>query len=266
MIRKKRYRKKFASPPGKGIFIITVILFGIFSGLSIWIVDYGIKPVLIEIAETKVDEIATRAINHAVRFAEGYDFTEVLDITYNAEGNVATYNHNPAIVSEINRVATDRVEEFLLNVNRGDPISYDYSLHEPYDYGEGAEDRAMQDPTLVEIPLGQVTGNTVLANLGPRIPVNLELVGNVRTNIVRDTEPLGINGSWVSLYVHVESDVQIVVPFTTEVTTVHTEIYVDGGAIMGDVPDFYSGNGDDPSIAIPSDEFGDDENDDLQND
>jgi sporulation protein YunB len=254
---KKRYRKKFASPPGKNIFIITLIVFAVFSGLSIWIVDKGIRPALMDIAETKIDEIATRAINQAVRFAEGYDFSEVLEITYNEDGNVATYNHNPAIVSEINRVATDRVEEFFLNVNRGDPITYDYSLHEPYDYREGAGDRAMQDPTLVEIPLGQVTGNTVLANLGPRVPVNLELVGNVRTNIVRETEPLGINGSWVSLYVHVESDVQIIIPFSSEVTTVHTEIYIDGGAIMGDVPEFYSGDGDDPSIAIPSEEFSD---------
>jgi len=257
LIRKKRYRKKFTSPPGKNIFMITIILFALFSGLSIWVVDKGIKPVLMDIAIVKIDEIGTRAINQAVRFAESYDFTDVLEITYNAEGNVATYNHNPAIVSEINRVATDRVEEFFQHVNRGDPISYDYSLHEPYDYGEGAADRAAQDPTLVEIPLGQVTGNTVLANLGPRIPVNLELVGNVRTNIVRDTEPLGINGSWVSLYVHVESDVQIVVPFTTEVTTLHTEIYVDGGAILGDVPDFYSGDGDAPSISIPRKDFQD---------
>ncbi|GAB3806183.1 sporulation protein YunB [Virgibacillus kimchii] len=257
MIKKKRYRKKFASPPGKNIFLITMIVFALFCGLSIWIVDHGIKPVLMDIAERKIDEIATRAINSAVRFAEGYDFSEVLNITYNADGNVATYNHNPAVVSEINRVATDRVEEFLLNVNRGDPITYDYSLHEPYDYQEGAEDRAMQDPTLVEIPLGQVTGNTVLANLGPRVPVNLELIGNVRTNITRETEPLGINGSWVSLYVNVEADVQIIIPFSSEVTTVQTEIYIDGGAIMGDVPDFYSGDGEDPSIAIPRENFED---------
>lgn len=224
--------------------------------MSIWIVDHAIKPVLLDIAENKVDEIATRAINQAVRFAEDYDFTDVLEITYNAEGNVATYNHNPAIVSEINRVATDRVEEFFMHVNRGEPLIFENPLEEPIEYSGAPEDRAMVDPTLVEIPLGQVTGNTVLANLGPRIPINLELIGNVRTNIVRDTEPLGINGSWVSLYVHVESDVQIIIPFTTDETTVHTEIYVDGGAILGDVPDFYSGNGDDPSISIPKENFG----------
>jgi sporulation protein YunB len=264
---KKRYRKKFASPPGKNIFMMTIILFIIFSGISFWIVDQGIRPVLLDIAEVHIDGIATRAINTAVRFAEDYDYSDVLEITYTEDGNVATYNHNPAVVSEINRVATDRVEEFFQNVNRGERLTYENPLEEPYEYSDGAEDRAVQDPTLVEIPLGQVTGNTMLANLGPKVPVNLELIGNVRTNIVRETEPLGINGSWVSFYLNVESDVQIIIPFTSEVTTVNTEIYIDGGAIMGDVPDFYSGgDGDDPSIAIPREEFEDDENDGLQND
>ncbi len=208
-----------------------------------------------EIATVKVDEFATRAINSAVRYVEDYSFEDMLDITYDNEGHFATYNWNPSVISEINRVATDRVEEFFINVNRGDPLVFEDPLLEPYDYSDGAEDRAKQDPTLVEIPLGQVTGNTVLANLGPKIPINLEIVGNVRTNVIREEEEFGINGAWVSLYINVEADVQIVIPFTTEVTTVNTEIYLDGGAIMGKVPDFYGGDGGGPSIAVPKDDL-----------
>lgn len=249
-------KRRFTSTRGTNLLIITIILFVISVMGSIFIIDQGIKPTLVNIAEIKTDEFATRAINSAVRFAESYDFDDILQITYDDQGNVATYNWDPAVVSEINRVATDRVEEFFRSVNRGDPITYDYSLQEPYDYGDGAEDRAEQDPTLVEVPLGQVTGNTVLANLGPRIPINLELVGNVRTNIVREDEEFGINGAFVSLYIHVESDVQIFIPFTTETTTVSTEIYIDGGAIMGEVPDFYGGgDSEDPSIAVPREDL-----------
>ncbi len=235
--------------------MITLVIFVCCVGFSIWIIDKRIEPVLMQIGEVKTDEFATRAINSAVRFAEEYNFEDVLNITYDNEGHVATYGWNPSAVSEINRVATDRVEEFFKNVNRGDPITYDYSLHDPYDYEEGARGRVEQDPTLVEVPLGQVTGNTVLANLGPKIPINLGLVGSVRTNIVRDEEEFGINGTWVSLFVNVEADVQIVIPFTTEVKTVHTEIYIDGGAIFGKVPEFYSGDGGGPSIAVPKEDL-----------
>ncbi|MFD1849363.1 sporulation protein YunB [Oceanobacillus bengalensis] len=262
---RRRYRRKFASPPGKNIFFITLILFIIAVTWSVWFIDKKVEPVLYDIASVKLDEFGTRAINQAVRFAEEYDYNEVLDINYDNEGNVVRYGWNPAVVGEINRVATDRVEEFFQRVNRGDPITYDYSLHEPYEYGDGAEDRVEQDPTLIEVPLGQVTGNAVLANLGPKIPINLEFVGNVRTNIVRDVEPFGINASWVSLYVNVEADVQVVIPFTTEVETINTEIYIDGGAIMGDVPEFYGGEDSGPSISVPKEDFLKEEED-LQED
>ncbi|GGJ89937.1 sporulation protein YunB [Lentibacillus kapialis] len=258
MLRKRMvFRKRKISrspPPVQHIVVITMIVFALMVFLSIMIIDKGIKPTLMDIAQTKTTEFATRGINTAVRFAENYNYDDLLNITYDNEGKVATYNWNSSVVSEINRVATDRVEEYFRYMNSGEPPDYENSLFEPEEFEDTTENLPEKDPTVVEIPLGQATGNTILANLGPKIPVNFEIVGNVRTNIVRDDEPLGLNGSWVSLYVEVEADVQIVVPFSTETKTVATEIYIDGGALMGDVPDFYGGGGSDgPSISVPKD-------------
>lgn len=256
MRKRRRFgKKRITTPPGRKIFMITMVLVIVCIFLSMWVIDRNITPTLMEIAEIQTDTYATRAINSAVRFAEDYNFEDVVDITYDDEGHPAVYNWNQSAVSEINRVTTDRVEEYFQNANRGDPLEFENPRDEPYDYGEGAEAEVAQDPTVFEIPLGQVTGNTMLANLGPKIPINMQLAGSVRTNVVRDTEPLGINGSWVSLYIDVEADVQIVVPFTTEVTTVSTEIYIDSGAIMGDVPEFYGSGGGGPSIAVPREEL-----------
>ncbi|MFD1361474.1 sporulation protein YunB [Lentibacillus salinarum] len=263
MLKKRmvRRRKIAKTPPSlQTIIVLTMIIFASMVLLSILVIDKGIKPTLVDIAERRTDEFATRGINTAVRFAENYNYDDLLNITYDNEGNVATYNWNSAIVSEINRVATDRVEEYFRYMNTGEPPDYENSLFEPEEFEDTTENLPQKDPTVVEIPLGQATGNTILANLGPRIPVNMEFVGNVRTNIVRDDEPLGLNGSWVSLYVEVEADVQIVIPFMTDVTTVSTEIYIDGGALMGDVPDFYGGgDGENPSISVPKDDLQNDE-------
>ncbi|RDW20945.1 sporulation protein YunB [Oceanobacillus chungangensis] len=252
---RRRFGKKRGSPPAKGILIITMILFLLIIMVNIWIIDKGIQPTLMDIAEMKTDEFATRAINSAVRFAEGYSFEDFVNITYDNEGHPAIYGYNPVVMNEITRGATERVEEFFQYVNRGEPYQFDYPLEEVPEYSGTAESMAGQDPTLVEIPLGQVTRNTVLANLGPKIPVNLEVIGSVRTNIKRDVEDFGINGAWLSLYLQVEADVQIIIPFTTEVHTVSKEIYLDGGAIMSKVPDYYGGDGGGPSIAIPKDDL-----------
>lgn len=255
---KKRYafRKRKLSkapPPFSTVAAATLIVFVVFVFASIQIIDRGITPTLMDIAERRTDEFATRGINTAVRFAENYNYDDLLNITYDNEGKVATYNWNSAVVSEINRVATDRVEEYFRYMNTGEPPDYENSLFEPEEFEDTTENLPQKDPTVVEIPIGQATGNSILANLGPRIPVNFEIVGNVRTNIVREDEPLGLNGAWVSLYVQVEADVQIVIPFMTDVTTVATEIYIDGGALMGDVPDFYGEGDGGPSIAVPQD-------------
>ncbi|MCT1904525.1 sporulation protein YunB [Oceanobacillus sojae] len=260
---KKRYRyrptKKRRRPPSRrSILMLTFILFFAAVGFSFYLINVKIEPIIIDIAKRKADEFATRAINSAVSYVEDYGFEDMVTVTYDNEGNFVTYNWNPAVIGEVNRVATDRVEEFFTYVNRGEQLEFEHNLHEPDDYEGGAEGRAKVDPTLIEIPLGQITGNSVLANLGPKIPINMEVVGAVRTNIVHKKEEFGINGAWLSLYINVEADVQIIVPFTSEVRTVHTELYLDGGAIMGKVPEFYGGDGGNPNIAIPKD--------DLQND
>ncbi|MHA6251934.1 sporulation protein YunB [Oceanobacillus sp. CAU 1775] len=247
-------KKRLLSPPGQRILLFTIIIFILCVGASIIIIDRGIKPTLMEIAKEKTTAYATRGINAAVRFAEEYDFNDIANITYDNGGNVAVYRPNFSAINEINRQATNRVEEFFARINHGDPITHDSSGNELYDYPDGAEERILEDPTLIEIPLGQVTGNTVLANLGPRIPINLEVIGTVRTNIVPDRSEFGINSAWVSFYLHVEADVQIIIPFTSEVTTVTSDIYIDGGAIMGEVPEFYGG-GMGPSIAVPREDF-----------
>ncbi|GAB3047858.1 hypothetical protein GCM10027286_08200 [Virgibacillus ainsalahensis] len=258
MKKRMRFRKKIAPPPGKNVLIITFILFMVFVFFSIWIINKGLTPTLLEIAELKTEEFATRAINSAVRFAEEYDFEEVRSITRDNEGNITTYGWNSSVVSEINRVSTDRVEEFFTSMNRGEPLQFDHPLEEPAEYEDEEKSYTELDPTVVDIPIGQATGNTLLANLGPSIPVNLELAGSVRTDVIEEVEDIGINGALVTVYLIVEADVQIVIPFTTEVKEVSTKIYIDSGVIMGDVPDFYGEGDGGPSIAVPKD--------DLQND
>ncbi|MFD2760686.1 sporulation protein YunB [Lentibacillus juripiscarius] len=260
MLRKGKVfsKKKIArKPPStKNIFAVTLVLFVVMVFLSIVIINKGIQPTLIEVAEEKTTEFATRGINTAVRFAENYNYDDVLNISYSDDGNVSTINWNSSIVSEINRAATDRVEEYFRYMNTGEPPDYENSLFEPEEFEDTTQNLPQKDPTVVEIPIGQATGNSILANLGPTIPVNFEFVGNVQTDVKRESEEFGINGSWFSLYVEVKADVQIVIPFTTDVTTVKTKIYIDSGALMGDIPEFYGGgNGENPSISVPKEDI-----------
>lgn len=255
MRRHKKFGKRKAPPPVKHIMGITMIVFVLMIGLTIFIVNKGIKPTLMDVADSMITDFATRGINAAVKFAEDYDFDDVSDFTKDDSGNITSWKFDSGAINEINRYATDKVDEFFLRMNNGE-VPEDEESDLDLDYGDTAEERRTEDPTLVEIPLGQVTGNTVLANLGPKIPVNLELIGNVKTNVVHETKEVGINGALVKVYVHVEAEVQIIIPFSTKLKEVSTDVYVTSGVVMGHVPDYYGGGGDNnPSISVPKDDL-----------
>lgn len=219
--------------------------------LSMVVIDKKVKPVLMDIATQKTREFATRAINSAVKFAESYTFDDIARITKDENGNISGVGWDASVYNKINRAATDRVEEFFNSMNRGEPPNYEDPAGEEKIYGDSVDEVADRDPTVVEIPIGQVTGNSVLANLGPKIPVNLELAGSVQTDLEDDIETIGINNALISLYVYVEADVQIIVPFTSKTKKVSTKILIDKKYIVGGVPDFYGGSGNGPNISVP---------------
>lgn len=249
----RRNKNPRTPPPVKNILILTMVLFVGMTILSLWVINEGIKEPLMFIAKNKTTEFATRAINSAVRFAEDYQFEDIATMTEDNEGNITSLGWNQSVISEINRVATDRVEEFFISMNEGRQPSYEEQLHEPPAYDGNPENLPKKDPTVVEIPIGQATGNTVLANLGPKVPVNLQLTGAVQTDVITEKKSVGLNGALVTIYIMVETDVQVIVPFTTDLKKVRNKILIDQRVIMGDIPEFFGGSGENPSISIPKD-------------
>ena len=213
-------------------------------------IDRGIEPTLMNIAEIKTEEFATRAINAAVEFTDELEFKDLVNVQTATNGHVTQIGWNSAVVNKVLRTSTDRVEYFLHNMNKGEMLNTKDPKLNPEEYGESATDMAQRDPTVVEIPIGQATGNTILANLGPKIPVHFEVVGNIKTDVNHEVEEFGLNSALYKIYVDVQVDVQIVIPFATSVSKVRTKIFIASGVLMGEVPEFYGKEGG-PSISVP---------------
>lgn len=234
------------------ILLLTIILFFIILFLSFWLIDRGIRPVLMEIAELKTIEFATRTINSAVKSTEDMSFDDLMEIDYDNNGHVSTLGWNSEAVNRALRSATERAEYFLYGMNKGEQIDIDDPNLEPIEFGDSVGDLAAKDPTVVEIPLGQATGNTVLANLGPKIPVHFEIVGSLRSDVTHEVKEFGVNAALFEIYIPVTVNIQIVIPFSTMTREVSTRVFIDSRVIMGDVPEFYNiGSSTGPSVSFP---------------
>lgn len=258
MLRQRyRIRKNRTPPPARQIFLITVFLFLISVLVSIWIIDVGIKPTVMNIAKDKTKEYATRTINEAVRSTENLNFDTLVNVSYDNNDNVALLGWNAAEVTKTLRDATERAEYFLYGMNQGGEMpDIDDPDIDPLEFGDRPEDIPKKDPTIIEIPIGMATGSTILANLGPKIPVHFEIIGSVQTNIVHEVKEFGVNAAMFEIFIPVTVDVQIVIPFSTEVTEITTDVFVDSRVIMGRVPEFYNAGGSSeggPTISVPRD-------------
>lgn len=251
-----RFPKTRSSPPPvRTVFFISLILFIIIVFFSIWIIDKRIRPPLMAIAEERTIDFATRTINAAVKSTDSMNFEDLVIVDMDNSGNVSTLGWNSAVVNDALRTATERAEYFLYGMNLMEELDPDDPEIERIEFGDTVEDLPARDPTVTEIPLGQATGIAILSNLGPKIPVHFEIVGSLETDVVHELKEFGVNAALVEIYIPVTVHIQIVIPFSTDVTTLSTKVFIDSRVIMGDVPEFYSGSGDGPSISVPRDRF-----------
>lgn len=216
-------------------------------------IDRGIRPALMDIAELKTIEFATRTINSAVKSTENISFDDLVETNMDDNGNVSTLGWNSEAMNRALRSATERAEYFLYGMNKGEQIDLDHPDLQPMEFGDTVGDLAAKDPTVIEIPIGQATGNTILANLGPKIPVHFEIIGSLRSDVVHELKEFGVNAALIEIYIPVDVSIQIVIPFSTTTAEVSTKVFIDSRVIMGDVPEFYNAGGpaSGPNISIP---------------
>lgn len=93
----------------------------------------------------------------------------------------------------------------------------------------------------LDMPLGYLTNNPLLMNMGPKIPLKIEVddvaLGNVSTTV----EPFGINNALVKVFLDIYLNTAILYPFETIEEKVTFSSLLSSKIIAGVVPDFYNG-------------------------
>ncbi len=235
--------------PFRYVFLITFVIFNLFTFQGLWIINKGIEPTLMAIAETRIAQMATLAINEAIKSytAEELNLDNLVLIEKDTEGQITTIGWNAPIVQLLLNHTTKNVQDYLHAVEKGNMPPPDLNSEEIAAYNDPSK-----KGVIAEIPLGQATNNILLANLGPVIPVRFSVIGDVNTDMRKKVTEYGINNVLVELSIHIEVDIRVTIPFASDTVTVTSDIPVDIRTIQGEVPYFYnSGEGGEPSIEAP---------------
>ncbi|MGB4042751.1 MAG: sporulation protein YunB [Thermacetogeniaceae bacterium] len=177
------------------------------------VIERNLKPTISQIAEAKARQIATEAVNNAIKakIVDSVNYDDLISVQKDSQGQIVLMQPN---IVRINQLASDTT----LSINRALK-----SLEKEKFY----------------IPLGQVLGSQLIANYGPRIKVSIYPIGTVKTTVFDKFEEAGINQTRHRLYLSVDSQVRVVVPLITSNVKVKTQVPVTDTIIVGQVPKTY---------------------------
>ena len=251
-MKKKRIRRQRMIPL-RHVFVASIIMFIFFTLFGLWFINIKVSPVLTSIATAKTKQIAAYAIIAGVNKELTQEWAEyntkeggkqLYTFTYDKDNYITGVNYNMAVVTRIYSEATQKIQQYLRSIEDGtnNPVNTDINDTEI----EGGE-----KGVIAKIPLGQATENVLFSNLGPTIPVRLAVTSNVQPNIQNQVKELNINSALVEIYLDVIVEVQVVLPFQTEMVRIPTKIPVAIQYIQGPVPYYYSGGKDNTSLALP---------------
>jgi sporulation protein YunB len=220
---RKYKKKKFSTYISFGIIIIIISLV-----VSFVVIDYFAKKsneVLLPMAESKTRKVITMIINSACDGLEFKDDLYVINKDSNDEIKMITYN-SFEVTKLINEV-TSNVEKKIRMVENNE-MNY---------YGDSVDNT--DGGVIAEIPFGVIFGNSLIGNIGPKIKLRLNVLGDIVSNIETEVKPYGINNAYVEVRIKLEVTARIVLPFATEKIVISNVVPLSMNIVQGNVPDGY---------------------------
>ncbi|MEG1003914.1 sporulation protein YunB [Clostridium sp.] len=206
----KYYTK--ANPKKYKSFIAIIITMFILFNLLLMVFDKKVMPSVLAISETLMRAEAVKTINtvSVEVFDEEVSATdEIVKIDKDKNNKINSITANTALLNkltaQISIKCNDRLEEL----------------------GQKG----------IEVPLGWMTDKSIYYNLGPKITIEMEPLGNIETNYESTFESAGINQTRHKIYLNVKARVKIIIPMYTKEIEVDTQIPLSETIIVGEIPD-----------------------------
>lgn len=230
--------------------IIVLILLIISIIFAFKFINKKISPVLFSYAESSVKKLTNLVINKAIskQIAEGLSIDDLFIITKDSNDTIRTIDFNPTLVNKTLTVITNNIQLNLKYLEEGKIDLLELPDNVDIDFDEEKISKGI----IYEIPSGVIFNNSILANIGPKIPVKLSLVGDIVSTVNTKVTNYGINNAMIEVNIVVEVEEMVILPITTKRIKIETSIPVAIKLIQGTVPNYYF-NGIDknsPSIAI----------------
>ena len=214
----------------KDTILIVAFLVLLIVSLIFKYINTKIVPPLEVYAENEVKKISSLIISDAV---ESISFSEEETMSF---FNTLTNKSDEVISVDFN---TAKINKSLVKLNKA--VYKDLKLFENGRYK--IEDTEIEtEDSIYKIPLGYITGNYTLSNIGPKVPLKAKVIGSVVSNIKTEVSSYGINNSLLKVYIDVTVNMRFMLPLISKDVLVNNSIPLVVKIIQGKIPNVYGGS------------------------
>ena len=188
--------------------LVVIIIAMIVSKLTL---NY-ITPMFEEMCYLRARGLAAQIVNKKAKESiENIDYNDLITIVRDNDGNITMIKANVISINRISAALTIDIQEALES----------------------------EEQTIIDIPLGSITGEQIFSNMGPKIPIKIIPSGLVTTDFKSEFIEAGINQTIHRIYLYTVCRVNIITPIKTISNDISNEVMVAESVIVGPVPDSY---------------------------
>ncbi len=196
----------------KRLIIFLSIIFAICFAIYLYF-SFVVNPIIISITKSKVQSLATKAINSAVSeiLIEKNVYEDLITITKNNDGDVSLIQANSILINKFSRDLA-RASQSKMDIIGSQGIS---------------------------IPIGSFTGIPILIGRGPEVRLKIMPIGAISCSFYSEFTEAGINQTNHKIYVNIDSSVDVILPIANKNIKTRSQLLICENIIIGKIPEVY---------------------------
>lgn len=210
-MRFKFYKLAIGQMKNKKLIALFTVLFVLVSYLA-FNIKKEIIPAIKTICESRAEAVALTVTSEVIeKHMTDFKYSKLMELSYGENGKLTTISAN---ISEMNKLSATIAKEIQENLIASQDI-------------------------IVEIPMGKLLGWSIFSGYGPKINIKLIPTGNVEADFKTEFVSQGINQTKHTVYIDINTSVNIIAPFTSETIVSNSTLTVAETVIVGDIPSTY---------------------------
>lgn len=191
--------------------LIAFVVIILMISLCLWYFFGVVQPIIVSLAEAKIESVAMAAINNAVYsvMSETVEYEDLVTVFSDNSGKITMLQANTVKINSLAR-ETARISQDSINK-----------------IGEQG----------IDISIGTLTGSPLLAGQGSTIHIKITPIGTCNSTLVSEFESAGINQTRHKIYLQLIAEVDIILPVFSSTLVTTTDILVCESILIGDVPE-----------------------------